>query len=130
MLFTARASLTLLSFVLDSLAAIAGTTALLVGNTESRDVVRYDLATGDYRGVFIAAGTGGLLAPDDFLVGPDGLLYITSGAADASPGQGVLRFDPRTGNFVDHFTKFPDGENRFIRPYGAAFGADGRLYVA
>lgn len=130
MSFAAFPALTLLALTLTSVAPIADAASLLVGNTESRDVVRYDLASGEYRGVFIPAGTGGLLAPDDFTLGPDGLLYLTSGAADASPGQGVLRFDPRTGNFVDHFTKFPDGQNRFIRPYGAAFGADGRLYVA
>lgn len=103
---------------------------LLVGNTETRNVVRYDAETGEYRGVFIAAGAGGLLSPDDFLLGPDGMLYLTSGANDAAPDQGVLRFDPRTGEFIDRFTKFPDGQNRFIRPYGAAFGPDGKLYVA
>jgi sugar lactone lactonase YvrE len=120
----------LLTLVLASAPAPAAAADLLVGNTQSRDVVRYDADTGDYRGVFIPAGTGGLLSPDDFLLDPDGLLYLTSGANDATPGQGVLRFDPRTGAFIDHFTKFPDGQNRFIRPYGAAFGPDGLLYVA
>lgn len=119
-----------LALVTFALAPDSRAADLLVGNTETRDVVRYDAHTGEYRGVFIPVGTGGLLSPDDLLLGPDGLLYLTSGSHDATPGQGVLRFDPRTGKFIDHFTKFPDGRNRFIRPYGAAFGPDGHLYVA
>lgn len=102
---------------------------LIVGNTETRDVVRYDAETGEYRGVFIPAGAGGLQTPNDFFLGPDGLLYLASGSNNAAPGQGVLRFDPRTGKFIDCFTKFPSGPNRFIQPYGAAFGPDGKLYV-
>jgi sugar lactone lactonase YvrE len=103
---------------------------VLVGNTQAHNVVRFDTTTGAYLGELIAPGVGGLQSPDDLTLGPDGLLYITSGSNDATPGQGVLRFDPKTGAFIDHFTKFGASGKDFIRPYGCAFGPDGHLYVA
>ena len=113
-------------------APVASATTLLVGNTQTGNIVRYDASTGAYLGEFIPAGTGGLQQPDDLTIGPDGLLYITSGANTPTPDQGVLRFHPDTGAYIDHFTRFAPETRQpaFLRPYGCAFGPDGILYVA
>ncbi|MBE9225342.1 hypothetical protein IQ264_07840 [Phormidium sp. LEGE 05292] len=118
----------------------------LVGNTRGNNVVRFDAKTGSYLGEFISAGSGGLFAPDNIILGPDGNndgisdLYITSGDKPAtSTGQGasgILRFDGRTGAFIDRFvTDNPNTPNidetgGLLRPYGSAFGPDGKLYVS
>ncbi|HEY9622503.1 MAG TPA: PEP-CTERM sorting domain-containing protein [Crinalium sp.] len=97
--------------------------ALLVGNTESNNVVIYDERTGRYGGEFIPSGTGGLTSPDDLTFGPDGDLYISSGT-DTSGA--ILRFDGKTGEFLGRF----DQGGQLFRPYGIAFGPDGNVYVS
>ncbi|MCY7324238.1 MAG: PEP-CTERM sorting domain-containing protein, partial [Phormidesmis sp. CAN_BIN36] len=73
--------------------------ALLVGNTRSNNVVIYDDA-GNFRGDFVAPGSGGLLDPDDLTFGLDGNLYVSSGSG--STGE-ILRYDGKTGTFIDKF---------------------------
>lgn len=107
---------------------------LLVGNTTSSNgngsnVVKFDEVTGEFLGEFIAAGSGGLASPDDLTFGPDGNLYISSGNDYATPEtepSAILRFDGKTGKFIDVFATV---EN-MSRPYGNAFGPDGNLYVS
>jgi sugar lactone lactonase YvrE len=107
---------------------------LLVSNTTSSNgngsnVVKFDEVTGEFLGEFIAAGSGGLVSPDDLTFGPDGNLYISSGNDYATPEtepSAILRFDGKTGKFIDVFATV---EN-MIRPYGNAFGPDGNLYVS
>lgn len=96
---------------------------LLVTNTAADNVVAYDLHTGDFLGELIAAGSG-LDSPDSLVIGPDGLLYISTGTTLANSA--VLRFDPTTGALIDTFAS---GGGMF-RPYGITFGPDGLFYVA
>ena len=49
--------------------------ALLVGNTRGDNIVVYDDA-GNFRGDFVAPGSGGLIDPDDLTFGPDGNLGV------------------------------------------------------
>ncbi|NTX33811.1 PEP-CTERM sorting domain-containing protein [Myxococcus sp. CA033] len=97
---------------------------LLVGNTRGNNVVRYDARTGEFLGDFIPSGSGGLVNPDSLVFGPDGHLYVASG--DTLANSAILRFNGRTGAFIDTFAS---GAGLF-RPYGQAFGPDGLLYVS
>ncbi|MGA9379353.1 MAG: hypothetical protein WBV73_11340 [Phormidium sp.] len=118
----------------------------LVANTNGNNVVRFDATTGSFLGQFISAGSGGLFSPDNIILGPDGNndgisdLYITSGnkpaTSTAEGASGILRFDGRTGAFIDRFvgdnpnTPNIDETGGLLRPYGSAFGPDGKLYVS
>jgi WD40 repeat protein len=97
--------------------------ALLIGNTRGNNVSLFDEQTGRYGGDFIAAGSGGLLDPDDLTFGPDGNLYVSSGTSTSGA---ILKFDGKTGTFLGRF----DQGGRLLRPYGSAFGPDGKLYVS
>lgn len=55
------------------------------------------------------------------LFGPDGNFYV-------GMGNGVNRYDGRTGDFIDHFV--PEGSGGLSVPVGFVFGPDGNLYVA
>jgi sugar lactone lactonase YvrE len=96
---------------------------LLVGNTRGANVVVVDRQTGAYVKDFIAAGSGGLVDPDDLTFGPDGNLYVSSGT---NTGGQILRYNGSTGAFIGVFAQ----GNGLMRPYGNAFGPDGNLYVA
>ncbi|HEY9296322.1 MAG TPA: hypothetical protein VIQ31_08120, partial [Phormidium sp.] len=118
----------------------------LVANTRGNNVVRFDAQTGSFLGEFISAGSGGLFAPDNIILGPDGNndrisdIYISSGNKPATSTEigasGILRFDGRSGAFIDRFvgdnpnTPNIDETGGLLRPYGAAFGPDGKLYVS
>ena len=67
---------------------------LLVASSETDAVLRYDAASGAFRGSFVAAGAGGLDQPRGIAVGPDGELYVASFMTDE-----VLRYDGATGAF-------------------------------
>jgi DNA-binding beta-propeller fold protein YncE len=97
---------------------------LLVGNTRAHNVVKLDERTGEYLGEFITAGSGGLVAPDNIVAGPDGNIYVSSG--DTPENSAVLRYDGKTGRFLGTFAS----GNGLHRPYGLAFGKDNRLYVS
>ncbi len=104
-------------------AAVVTPPTLLVGNTRGANVVVIDRQTGAYVKDFIAAGSGGLVDPDDLTFGPDGNLYVSSGTN--TTGQ-ILRYNGTTGAFIGVFAQ----GNGLMRPYGNAFGPDGHLYVA
>src|SRR4030095_1817570 len=55
---------------------------LLLSSTETDSVLRYDAATGAFRGAFVAAGSGGLDQPRGLGLGPDGNLYVASFMSD------------------------------------------------
>lgn len=113
-----------LSLALPSLAAAQPNKhRLLLTNTAADNVVAYDRNTGAFLGEFIGAGAG-LDSPDSMIIGPDGMLYISTGTTLANSA--VLRFDPDTGALIDTFAS----GNGMFRPYGIGFGPDGLLYVA
>jgi hypothetical protein len=97
---------------------------VLVGNSRGNNVVAYAQATGLSLGEFIPAGRGGLNDPDDLAIGPDGKLYVSSGHDPETSA--ILRFDRRTGAFIDVFAS----GHGLHRPYGMVFGPDGLLYVS
>ncbi len=73
-------------------------------------VARYRLSNGTYLGDFDRDGFDAPFHPRGLVMGPDGLLYVSSVGClnpddplfDPLAGY-VLRFDPRTGAFVDVF---------------------------
>ena len=122
---TAKSGLVLSLFLLIPTLVIAQGTdhRLLVGNTAGDNVVAYDLHTGAFLGELIPASAG-LDSPDNLEIGPDGLLYVSTGTTPDNSA--IVRFDPETGALIDTFAS---GGGMF-RPYGFVFGPDGLLYVA
>ncbi len=101
---------------------------LYVSDVKNNQVVRYD--DRGFVDVFIAPGSGGLEHPIDILRGPDGngdgrrdLLVVSRGEM-MSQGA-VLRYDGRTGAFIDQFAAAPE----LNWPHDMKFGPDGNLYV-
>ena len=100
--------------------------------SDNSQILRYDGVTGSFLGVFVTAGSGGLVRPADAKFGPDGNgdgqqdLYVSSlGPAEVQDGSGaVLRYDGSTGAFIDQIA------GGLSRPLGLAFGSDGSLYIA
>lgn len=105
-------------------AAVFGPTGgLFVASFESDAILRYDHRTGEYLGVFVASGLGGLDGPDaGTKFGPDGNLYVPSFFSDR-----VLRYDGVTGEFIDEFIPFRSGGLR--QPRDLVFH-DGSWFVA
>ena len=92
---------------------------------ERGSVVKFDGTTGAYVGIF--ASGNGMRGPVGVAFGPDGDLYV-SDVVNPSGGAGaVLRFNGKTGVFIDSFVT-SGGE--LIDPSGIAFGPDDNLYVA
>ncbi len=84
---------------------------------------------GDATGVFVdqllpAPGLAGALEwAEDFLVGDDGNIHITSSETDE-----ILRYDQLEGDLIDVFVSA--GSGGLNCPRGLAFGTDGFLYVS
>lgn len=95
---------------------------LYVASFSQNRVLRYDGATGQYLGIFVAAGSGTLSGPDAGMTfGPDGNLYVPS-----FNNNRVLRYDGKTGAFLDAFVSQAEGVSR---PRMLRFRSDGKLYV-
>jgi hypothetical protein len=75
-----------------------------------------------YTGVPKLTFTGGLVASEGMIIGPDGNLYVADGAS-----QSVLRFNPSTGALIGTFVSSIGGTSY---PLGITFGPDGSLYMA
>jgi hypothetical protein len=106
---------------------------LLIGNSDSNNIIVFDEQAGNFLGNFTTPGNGGLRTPDDLTFGPDGNLYVSSGGDSGlslldplyPQDSAVLRFSP-TGEFLG----VAASGNGLARPYGNAFGPDGNLYVS
>jgi streptogramin lyase len=72
---------------------------LYVASDGTNNVLRYDGTTGEFLGVFVPAGSGGLNQPEGLVFGPDGRLYVASGGTN-----NVLRYDGNSGAFLGVFT--------------------------
>ena len=74
--------------------------------------------------------------PRGLVIGPNGLLYVTSLPNVPAPptprlGGQIFVFDPETFDFLGVFIDDPDGGvDALNRPDGIVFGPDGNLYVA
>jgi DNA-binding beta-propeller fold protein YncE len=91
---------------------------LLVTSRHTDEVLRYDVATGAFLGVF--ASGGGLDNPVGLTFGPDGHLYVAGALT-----QSVLRYDGASGAFLGSFVSVAGLDPRHVN-----FGPDGHLYVA
>jgi sugar lactone lactonase YvrE len=102
----------------------AGEPGLLVAMHDTGRVERYDPKTGAHQATLVS----GLTAPNVVAEGPDGRLYVSTGAP-GGPGA-VLRFDARTGRRLDTFVAVPPGKpGHLARATGLAWH-DGDLLVA
>lgn len=102
---------------------------LLIANSGAGSVTRFDGLTGEFAGLFVPPGSGGLgseclTAPTAIAFGPDGKFYVASGGATDV----VLRYDGVTGDFLNIFVS--DGAGGLDEPSAMVFGADGHLYVS
>jgi hypothetical protein len=95
-------------------------------------VLRFDVATGASLGVFT---TGHVLATvEGIAFGPDLNLYVASfnscapGPTCSTTTGEILRFDGKTGAFIDVFVA--DGDGGLEHPGGITFGTGGDLFVA
>lgn len=110
------------SFTIGLSEAVAG---LILGNTDTHNVVLFDERSGRYGGEFIPA-IDGFFSPDDLTFGPDGNLYISYITDPVTFEGAILKFDGKTGAPLGRF----DQGRRMLRPYGLAFGPDNHLYVS
>lgn len=123
--FMAKASALFGSLAICGIGVPAAQAALLVGNTDSDNVLIFDERTGKLGGEFIPA-LSGYLSPDDLTFGPDGNLYVSYVTDPVTFTGAILKFDGKTGALLGTFAE--GGSMR--RPYGLAFGPDGYLYVS
>jgi DNA-binding beta-propeller fold protein YncE len=93
---------------------------LIVADLQGDRVTRHDETTGTLIDVLIESSDG-LDAPTALTVGPDGNLYVSSGASNQ-----ILRYDTTSNAFLGVFAS----GGGLDAPEGLAFGADGNLYVA
>jgi DNA-binding beta-propeller fold protein YncE len=117
-----RIAWTLSMFLLLDVPLAQAQQELLVSSWATDEVLRYDRATGAFLGAFVAAGSGGLSAPQGLAFGPDGDLYVSSFLTNE-----VLRYDGQTGAFLNVFVAA--GSGGLANPHSVAFGPDGNLYV-
>jgi DNA-binding beta-propeller fold protein YncE len=91
-------------------------------------ILRFDGKTGAFLDTFVAPGSGGLENPLGLAFGPDGNLYVANSRFFASTGGGILRYNGRTGAFMDTFVT--PGSGGLDKPLFVIFGPKGDLYVA
>jgi hypothetical protein len=84
-------------------------------------VLQYNGTTGAFQSVFASQN---VTSPRGVLFGPDGNLYVADGnsAADGDPAS-VLRFNGKTGQFIDYFVTPSSGG--LVHPSYMVFGPDG-----
>ena len=104
---------------------------LFVSDNSLNSVLQYNQTTGAFTNAFVPGsntqpGTSGLVNPQGLAFGPDGNLYVSSQGQAPPYGDGVLRYNGSTGQFIDLFA----GGNQMHDPRGLTFGPDGNLYVS
>jgi hypothetical protein len=98
---------------------------LLLADSVTDSILRFEAGTGNALGPFVTAGSGGLVNPLDPTFGPDGNLYVISN----DPGNAkILRYDGDNGTFIDAFVD--TGQGGFSGASAIEFGPDGNLYAA
>jgi hypothetical protein len=99
---------------------------LYVGIGGQDMILRFDGATEEFLGQFVEPGSGGLDKPLGLTFGPDGNLYVASGAFGPETNRAVLRYQgpsgPSPGAFIDQFVA--PGYGGLQDPFGVLFGPD------
>jgi sugar lactone lactonase YvrE len=90
-------------------------------NASPGSILKYNGITGDFISEFVTAGSGGLEFVDGIAFGPDGNLYAANSGYDGPGPNDVLRFDGRTGAFLDAF--ITSGSGGISTPGGLLFQA-------
>ena len=85
-------------------------------------------------GPILPIALGGLSSPEGLVFGPDGHLYITGSRSGSGSDAIAVRYDGRTGAFLNIFvdaSTIPDAAKSggLSDPRGLVFGPDGHLYV-
>ena len=102
--------------------------AASLNSTGGKPIYRFNGKTGAFIGIFVPGGSGGLQCPGTLTFGPDGNLYVRNCFAfGPRNGFDILRFDGKTGAFIDVFVTLDLGQLTVAA--GMAFGSDGHLYV-
>src|SRR5262249_45822111 len=94
---------------------------LFVNSQRNQEVLRFDWASQTYQ-PFVAPHSGGMTDLTGLAFGPDGNLYLSTGAQSS-----VLEFDGTTGSFLA--TLVPAGSGGLNWASGMEFASDGNLYV-
>src|SRR5258706_3431474 len=90
---------------------------LVINNTGSPEVLRYNGSTGAFAGEFSSFSGMGY----SMTFGPDGNLYVGT-------SNNISRYDGQTGAFLNIFVPTTNGTTN-PRPLDMTFGPDGNLYV-
>ena len=112
-----------------------GTFDLYTSILFTNEILRYDGATGVFKGVYVSPGSGGLSWPFGITFGPDGNLYVASytlvNEGTTFPPGAVLCYEGPAGrNPVSFLGVFvPPGSGGLSTPTGILFGPGGDLYV-
>lgn len=94
-----------------------------IASSGTHQILRAKADSWQFEDLFVAAGSGGLVAPKGIAFDKNGLLYVSS-ATDQ-----ILRYNA-DGTFKDVFVDGLGKEGGGLDdPYGLAFGPDERLYV-
>ncbi|MCO6458585.1 MAG: tandem-95 repeat protein [Pirellulaceae bacterium] len=98
---------------------VNGNTQMLVSSSLDDKILLYDrgIFAATFDRTFVPFGTGGLNDPRDMVIGPDGLLYISSWQSDS-----VVRYIPETKTFDTVFVT--SGSGGLNGPHGLTFGPD------
>ncbi|MEG4807753.1 NHL repeat-containing protein [Microcoleus sp. F8-D3] len=101
------------------------------GEPTASAVLRYDGITGAFIDKFVGDNpntavdeTGGLFRPYGLAFGPDGNFYASSFLSDQ-----ILRYNGKTGQFIDVFASGNQQAGGLNGPNGLLFAPDGNLYV-
>jgi hypothetical protein len=100
-----------------------GSRDLYVTSAQTDNVLRYDGVTGAFLDAFVPAGSGGLTDPTALVFGPDGNLYVASGA-HSNYYNSILRFNGATGAFMDVFVPAGSAGLTLAPTAGVIFGPD------
>lgn len=96
---------------------------LYVTSASTDNVLRYDGLTGAFLGAFVASGSGGLNDPTALVFGPDGNLYVASGAHTEFNNR-ILRYNGSSGAFMNEFVSAGSGGLTLAPTGGLRFGPD------
>jgi DNA-binding beta-propeller fold protein YncE len=96
---------------------------MYVTSAATDNVLRYDGITGAFIDAFVPPGSGGLNDPTALVFGPDGNLYVASGA-HSNFYNSILRYNGTTGAFIDVFVAAGSAGLTLAPTAGVIFGPD------